>query len=121
MIYFEKKDKYLLIRGEGERKGMVVVAEGSKKMYEQIVESKKRLVLIDYRNVNFEMGHTDVYNVIRFYESKLPLLTGVVVAAVFNEENMGLGKTWTDVGTARGFNFRVFNDFTEAENWLLVQ
>lgn len=121
MIYFERKDKYLLIRGEGERKGMTVVAEGSMKMYEQIVESKSRLILIDYRNVNFEMGHTDVYNVIRFYESKLPLLTGVVVAAVFNKENMSLGKTWTEVGSARGFNFRVFSDFAEAESWLLGQ
>jgi hypothetical protein len=121
MISFEKRDQYLLILGEGNRKGTLIVQEGSRKMYEEIVNTNSRLILIDYRNVHFEMGHTDVYNVIRYYESKLPLLTGVVVAAVFNKSNLDLGKTWTDVGAARGFNFRVFHDFEEAEKWLLAQ
>ena len=121
MITFGKKEKYLLIFGEGYRKGSLVVQESSKKMYEEILNTKSRLVLIDYRNVIFEMGHADVYNVIRFYESKFPLLTGVAVAAVFNKSNLELGKTWTDVGSARGFTFRVFDDITEAETWLLKQ
>ena len=119
MITFEKRDKYLLILGEGHRNGTLVVQEGSKKMYEEILRTNSKFILIDYRKVHFEMGHTDVYNVIRFYESKLPLLSGVVVAAVFNKNNIDLGRTWTDVGTARGFNFKVFSDFDEAEKWLL--
>lgn len=121
MINFEKRDKYLLIIGEGERKGLLPVAEGSMKMYAAILDSKTRLVLIDYRKVNFDMTNTDVFNAIRIYETKLPLLANVIVAAVFNKENQAIGNTWIEVGNARGFNFKLFSDFNEAESWLLKQ
>jgi hypothetical protein len=121
MIHFEKKEKYVLISGEGERKGLLTIQESTKKMYEFVVESQCRLALIDYRNVNFNISNTDAFNAVRFFETKFPLLITISVAVVLNNANMALGKTWTDLGTARGFNFKIFQDVLEAETWLLQQ
>lgn len=120
MLQLEKKEKYVLITGVGERKGLMMVEENSKKMYGFIVESGLRLVLIDYRNVYFDMTNTDVFNTIRFYESKLSQLKDMAVAVVFNTTNRDLGNLWVDVGNARAFNFRAFNSIEAAEEWLLT-
>ncbi len=91
MVHFEKKEKYVLISGEGERKGLLAIQERSKQMYEFVVESQCHLLI------------------------------NISVAVVLNSQNLALGKTWTGLGNARGFNFKIFNDVTEAETWLIKQ
>ncbi len=118
MINFVKKDKYLLITGEGE----LSHSPGRwKEVYSVIEETQSRLVLVDYRKVNFNIPNVDAFNAIRFYESKFPKLNGVSGAVVLNAENMSIGHFWRDLGKSRGFNFQVFTDFTEAQQWLLQQ
>ena len=121
MTNFEKKENYLLITGEGERKDLLTLAEGAKKVYAFIEETQSRLVLVDYRKVNLSILNVDAFNFVRFYESKLPKLTSVAGAVVMNEGNMALGNFWRDLANSRGYNFQVFTDFTEAEQWLLQQ
>ena len=118
MINFEKKDKYLLITGEGE----LSHSPGRwKEVYSIIEETQSRLVLVDNRKVNFNIPNVDAFNSIRFYESKFPELTGVSCAVVLNEENISLGHFWRDLAKSRGFNFQIFRDAVSAENWLLQQ
>jgi hypothetical protein len=118
MINFEKKDRYLLISGEGE----LSHSPGRwKEVYSVIEETKSRLVLVDYRKVNFNIQNVDAFNAIRFYESKFPTLAGVSGAVVLNADNMEIGHFWRDMGKSRGFNFQIFRDIVEAENWLLQQ
>ena len=121
MIDFEKKDKYLLVVGEGERRDLLTLAEGTKKIYSFIEETKSRLVLVDYRKVNFLIQNMDAFNSVRFYESKLPELKTIILAAVVNEDNVHIGDVWGKFAASRGFNFKVFTDLVEAENWLLQQ
>ncbi len=118
MINFQKKDKYLLITGEGE---LSHSTDRWKQVYSTIEETQSRLVLVDYRRVNFNIPNVDAFNAIRFYESKFPTLSGVSGAVVLNEANMSIGHFWRDLGKSRGFNFQIFNDVVEAEKWLLQQ
>ena len=121
MINFEKKDRYLLIVGEGERKDLLRLLQGATKIYSIIEETKSRLVLFDYRNVNFQIDNVAAFNTVRFYEQKLPNLTNVNAAVVLQETNISIGHVWGEVAKARGYNFKVFTDFNAAEEWLLKQ
>lgn len=121
MINFELKEKYLLVIGEGERKDLLTLAEGTKKIYSVIEETNSHLILVDYRKVNFLIQNVDAFNAVRFYESKLPQLKSIAIAAVVNEDNVHIGEAWGRFSISRGFNFKVFTDLVEGENWLLQQ
>ena len=121
MINFEKKDNYLLVTGEGVRKDLLTIAEGTRKIYSFIEETKSRLVLIDYRKVNFLIQNVDAFNSVRFYESKIPQLKSVAVSTIVNEDNLHIGEVWEKFAKSRGFNFKVFTNWNDAEAWLLAQ
>jgi len=121
MINFEKREKYLLVTGEGERRDLLTLANGTKQIYSVIEETKSHLVLIDYRKVNFLIQNVDAFNSVRFYETKLPDLKAIVLAAVVNHDNVHIGDVWGKFAISRGFNFKVFTDIDQAERWLLQQ
>jgi hypothetical protein len=121
MINFEKKDKYLLVVGEGDRKDLLTLANGTKQIYSVIEETNSHLVLVDYRKVNFLIQNVDAFNSVRFYETKLPELKTIVLAAVVNHDNVHIGDVWGKFAISRGFNFKVFTDYDQAEQWLLKQ
>jgi hypothetical protein len=84
-------------------------------------ETESSHVLVDYRAVHFNVPQAQAFNTIRYYEQKLPSLATIIIAAVVNKENLKIGMLWSEVAIERGFQFKTFTDFDEAEKWLLNQ
>jgi hypothetical protein len=51
----------------------------------------------------------------------MPHLKDVFIAAILSKLNSSFGSYWRDIAQKRGFNFMVFDDFDQAEKWLLEQ
>ena len=117
----EKKEKYLLIVGEGVKREFAELVEGSKVILNAVQNANCNLVLADYRNVRFEMDQTQAFNIIRHYEGRMQTFNSIAAAVVLGEENLGIGEVWSRVASARGFNFKIFSDYAEAERWILSQ
>jgi hypothetical protein len=115
---FEIRDKYLLIEAQGNRNSLLEVVNGTLQFTKIIQESNQQKVLLDYRNVKFNLNKTDAFSIVRYYE-QLPTLAGVKIAALINEPTLSLATTWQDVAIKRGFQTRYFLTFEEAEHWLL--
>ena len=112
-------ENYLLITGHGEREDLASLVDASKRINELIDQFQNKYLLVDYRQVKFNIPPTNVFDLIRVLETKMPVYKEVKVAAVLGQLNLTMGKYWKDIGQKRGFNFMVFEDFDEAEMWLL--
>lgn len=117
-MHFEKRKNYVLIHAEGEVNTFGQFVKGTKWMYSIIEKTATRKVLLDYRDIFFNLGQTEAFNIVRIYEHELPLLRGVKIASLIATNNKGLAEVWEDIGRKRGFNFHVFTDFIDAEIWL---
>jgi hypothetical protein len=117
----EKHDKYLRIIGEGERNDFTSIAENSAKIVDLLTDLKCPALMLDYSEVNFNIPLTQGFNMVRYYEQKFPAMMNVAVAVVLNKQNIALGKMWDEVAASRGFIFKTFTSFKEAEHWLLSQ
>jgi hypothetical protein len=114
----EVREKYLFIVSQGNRNNLLEVVNGTLQFSKIIEQTKQRSVLLDYRNVHFNLNKTDAFNIVRYYE-QLPALSDVKIAALVNEPTLSLATIWQDVAIKRGFQTRYFLIFEEAENWLL--
>lgn len=118
-VTFEQKDHYLLVTGHGERNDFASIVNATNQINEMVVTLKNKYLLVDYREVKFNTPITNVFDVIRIYESKMPDFKNLIVAAVLSNLNSTFGKYWGEIAQQRGFNFMVFEDFESAEKWLL--
>lgn len=115
----EHKGSYLLIVGEGERNTLAEIIEGTRKGEALVKKYKARFVLIDYRNVIFNVNLSDAFNLVKFYESEMPEAKKITIAAVVNQHDIELSNFWKSIGNRRNFTFEVFQDIKKAETWLL--
>lgn len=120
-MHVEKREKYLLVSDEGIRTEFMTPVQKSTELFSAIKESGYSLVLLDYRNVHYKLPQSDAFNLIRYYEQKIPALSSYVIAAVVSNEDVNIGMLWSEVARQRGFPFKTFTDFSEAERWLLSQ
>ncbi len=120
-VSFEQKENYLLVTGHGERNDFASIVDATKQINEMVVKLQNKYLLVDYREVKFNTPITNVFDVVRIYESKMPHLKNIIIAAVLSELNSSFGKYWKEIAQQRGFNFMVFDDFASAEKWLLEQ
>lgn len=119
ILSHEHKGSYLLIVGEGERNTLTEIIEGTRKGEALVKKYKARFVLIDYRNVIFNVNLSDAFNLVKFYESEMPEAKKVTLAAVVNPHDIELSNFWKSIGNRRNFTFEVFQDIKKAETWLL--
>jgi hypothetical protein len=120
-VTFEQRENYLLVTGHGERNNFADIIEATTQINEMVVKFQNKYLLIDYRKVKFNTPITNVFDVVRIYESKMPHLKNIFIAAVLSQLNSAFGKYWRDIAQQRGFNFMVFDDFAKAELWMLEQ
>jgi hypothetical protein len=121
LVSFELKENYLLVIGHGKRDSLADMAAASTEIYEKVLETKSRCVLVDYRNTEIKVHFNEAFNIVKRYEVVQPELKAIVAAAVFDSKGIAFGKYWSEVSRQRGFAFEVFEDFAKAENWLLEQ
>lgn len=116
---FEVKEGYLLITGQGTRQSLHDVAEYSARLYNQVVETKSKFLLVDYRQVKVRLPQSEAFNIIRNYETSRPFYGAVVAACVFGPESINFARYWQQIGRQRGFDINLFPNLMEAEQWLL--
>jgi hypothetical protein len=121
LVSFELKEKYLLVLGHGKRDNLTSMVKASAQIYEKVLETKSRYLLVDYRNLQINVHLSEAFNIVKRYEVILPELKKLTIAAVFASEGLDFGKYWKDVSRQRGFFIEIFEDIKIAEAWLLEQ
>jgi hypothetical protein len=121
LVSFELRDRYLLVIGHGQRDNLASMAQASALIYEKVLETKSRYLLVDYRNLQVNVYMNEAFNIVKRYEVIQPELKNLIIAAVFGEKSRAFGKYWKDIGRQRGFFIESFDDMHEAEEWLAVQ
>lgn len=120
-VTFELKENYLLVTGHGRRDTLADMAQASTMIYAKVVETKSRCVLVDYRQTEIKVHFNEAFNIVKRYEVVQPGLKKIFAAAVFDSNGIAFGKYWSQISQQRGFAFEVFDDFAEAERWLMEQ
>ncbi len=121
LVTFELRGSYLFILGHGRRDNLASLAEASSEIYAKILETKCNYVLVDYRTTIFNLHLNEAFNIIKRYETVLPNLKQVTIAAVFKPTDLEFGNYWKEIGGKRGFFIEVFEEIEKAEQWLSQQ
>jgi hypothetical protein len=121
LVSFVLKEKYLMVIGHGKRDNLTSMAKASSQIYEKVLETKSRYLLVDYRNLQINVHLSEAFNIVKRYEAIQPHLKNLVIAAVFEGKGHEFGRYWKEVGRQRGFFIEAFDDIHVAEQWLLEQ
>lgn len=118
---FEVREKYLLVVGHGKRDNLKTMAEAASMIVNKAIETNRRFMLVDYRQLEIEVHMSEAFNIVKGYESHQPELKNITVAAVFNSTGLDFASYWKEVSKKRGFHIEIFEDIDLAERWLLKQ
>jgi hypothetical protein len=121
LVSFELREKYLLVIGHGKRDNLASMTEASALIYEKVLETKSRYLLVDYRYLQINVHLSEAFNIVKRYEVAQPQLKDLIIAAVFEGKGVEFGKYWKDISRQRGFFIEVFEDIGIAEAWLLAK
>jgi hypothetical protein len=121
LVSFELRAKYLLVIGHGKRDSFLSMAEASNLIYDKIVETNSRYLLVDYRKLEINVNLTEAFNIVKRYETSIPDLKNIIIAAVFDSQGLVFGNYWKEISAKRGFSITIFEDIREAEHWLFEQ
>lgn len=117
----ELKKDYVLVTAKGIRRNFMDIIEGTIKIYEASQALKVNRILGDYRNVRYDVPLAEAFNLIRYYENKLPEFYNKSMASVSNPKDLEIAKFWEALCIKRGFNAAVFTEYHLAEEWILKQ
>lgn len=117
----ELKDDYLLVIAKGERRNFMDIIDGTIKIYEASKAMKSSRILADYRNVTYHVSLTEAFNLVRYYENKMPEFQEVSMVGIVQTKDIEIAKFWESICNKRGFNVAVFTDYEAGEKWLLKQ
>ena len=121
LVSFELKEKFLLAIGHGKRDSFSSMAEASNLIYDKIVETNSRYLLVDYRKLQINVNLTEAFNIVKRYERTIPDLKKVIIAAVFDYHGRAFASYWKEISSKRGFSITIFEDVDAAEQWLIDQ
>jgi hypothetical protein len=119
LVSFQVKEKYLLVVGHGKRDNFSSMVEASALIQQMIIETGSRYLLVDYRKLQINVSIAEAFNIVKRYEANVPELRNVVIAGVFDKQNLTFANYWKEVGEKRGFLIKIFGSMTLAEQWLL--
>ncbi|HEY5826489.1 MAG TPA: hypothetical protein VIT44_19095 [Cyclobacteriaceae bacterium] len=120
-LSFELKDNYLLVVGYGKRDNLIAMNQASAQIYEKVLETKSRCLLMDYRKLQVNLHLSEAFNIVKRYETVLPELRNLKIAGVFTEQGLNFASYWKEVSQQRGFIIEIFEEYEAAEAWLLEQ
>ena len=121
LLTFEQRKLYLLATSKGVRTNLASIAEGAEKLNEMASETPTPFMLLDYRKVKFNVPHTHANDLMRLHESKMENLKNVTMAVVISQKERKLAELWKEISEKKGLWFTLFDNFDEAEEWLLTQ
>lgn len=118
-VTFELKEHYLLVTGHGVRDSLANMVDSANMIYKKARETNSNKMLVDFRALDIQVRITEAFNIVKTYERSLPELRNIVVAAVFEPRHRDFARYWQEVSAHRGFTIKVFENFNEAEKWLV--
>jgi hypothetical protein len=118
-LSFEQRERYLYVKGAGVRKDLGAIFESTKALTAIVVETKAKYILLDYSELITVASNHDAFNITRLYENKAAVLYELCVSIIINPRELDIEKYWEDICLRRGFDFKIFTDAAEAENWLI--
>jgi len=118
-VTFELKEHYLLVTGHGTRNSLKDMVETANIIHQKVQETNSTKLLVDYRKLDIQVRITDAFNIVKTYERSLPELRNIIVAGVFEKHHRAFATYWQEVSAARGFTIKIFENFNEAEKWLV--
>lgn len=118
-IKISEEKYYLKVVSQGDRSDFGVVLRNAEKIHNAIQASKKELILLDYTKTIFKMPHNEAFNLLKVFELKLTEFRKVKMAIIINPRTEEIGGFWASICQKRGFDFKIFQDSDEAEEWLL--
>ena len=121
LVSFELREKYLLVIGRGKRDSFKDMVTASELVYEKVLETKSRYLLVDNRALQINLNMNEAFNIVKRYEAVHPKSKDLVSATVIAPTAIEFGRFWKHVASQRGFKSEIFEDFDEAEKWLLTQ
>jgi hypothetical protein len=121
LVSFELREKYLLVVGHGKREDFSSMAEASSLVYQKIIETGSRYLLVDYRKLEINVGIVEAFNIVKRYEAKFPQLKDITIAVAFATHNFPFANYWKEISEKRGFYIRIFDALDVAETWLLKE
>lgn len=121
LVSFEERDKYLLVRGYGKRDNFSDMVKASEMIYAKVVETKCRYLLVDYSLLEVNLNMSEALNMVRRSETSQPQFKNLVAAMVVGPTGVEFGRFWKHLAIQRGFTVDIYEDFGEAERWLIEQ
>ncbi|MBX2893980.1 MAG: hypothetical protein KF763_00960 [Cyclobacteriaceae bacterium] len=121
LVTFELRDQYLLVIGHGVRNSLADMVHTASLIINEAQATGSNKMLVDYRQLDIQVRITEAFNIVKTYEQNLPALRNMVVAAVFESRHRTFASYWQEVSSKRGFTIKTFEDFEEAEKWLIGQ
>jgi len=111
---------YTLAKCQGKRNKLLQVIENAGIIFRQTEAHKDTLLMIDYRKVDFAFPMNDAFNLAKMFELMLSDYQHIKMVVICAEHNLNFGAFWKEISQKRGFNFNVFTDEEEAEQWLMA-
>jgi hypothetical protein len=121
LVTFELHDKYLVVKGHGQRNSLSSMVEASEMIFHKLHETGKHYLLVDYTRLEINVHMAEAFNIVKRYETAQPELKSILIAAAFSTRGMDFGNYWKEIGGKRGFSIEIFDNLTRAEEWLLGQ
>ena len=121
LVSFELREKYLFVIGHGKRDNLAAMAEAAALIYEKVLETNSKYLLVDYRDLQINVHMSEAFNIVKRYEVVQPQLKELIIATAFNKRGLEFGQYWKDISRQRGFFIEIFEDLDAAEKWLLDQ
>lgn len=120
LVSFELREHYLLVIGHGKRDSLSEMAQASEVIYDKVLETGSKYVLIDYRYLIVNVNLTEAFNIVKRYEVIQPHIKNLIIAGVFTPgRGKEFGRYWKEIANQRGFTIEVFDEIDAAEKWLL--
>lgn len=118
-IKISEEKNYLKVISQGDRSEFGMILLNAEKIHAAIQSSKKELILLDYTKTIFKMPHNEAFNLLKVFELKLKEFRKVKMSIIINPRTQEIGSFWASICQKRGFDFKIFQDAKEAEDWLL--
>ena len=114
----QERDGYLFIVSSGRRGTFMDSVDAIGELVKIIRQSQTRFILADYRDVHYDLGNSELFNITRYIENKQPELRQITMATVIDNGDSEVATFWESIFVQRGFRFCAFESIEEAEVWI---
>ncbi len=115
----ETKEGYVILTANGKCDDFNLMIQGTHMVNEAAKEYGVKHVLLDHRNLSYDLNMSEAFNLVKVYEKDFPSFSGISITAVVNEDGLELAKFWESICLKRGYQSKVFLDFDKAEQWVI--